>query len=141
MAKSDFIPARDAEFLLWHDNLKTQAQTLGATLGITTADLTGLSGDNTVLHEVMGALADIEARAAQATAEKNLARKAAEQRVRTLAKRLKLHAAYNVGFGDQLRIEGIEDTTNLAASKPRLAGRPSRTALSNWPLTSPNPMG
>ena len=37
MAKSDYIPSRDTEFLLWHDNLET----IGA----------GLAKDNTTVHK------------------------------------------------------------------------------------------
>ena len=122
MAKSDFIPPRDAAFLGWHDQLKAAATTIGATLGITAADLTGLADDNELLHATFSASADLNGRAQQATQEKNTAKRTAEQKARTLAKRLKLHSAYNAGFGQQLGIEGSEATVDLTAAKPQLEG-------------------
>lgn len=129
MAKTDYLPSRDAEFVLWHDNFKAQASTIGGTLGITAADLTALNNDNTSLHEVMEAAADLEARASQATAEKNMKRKEVEQRVRTFAKRLKLHAAYNSGFGEQLKIEGPEEIVDLTDAQPKIKATPEPHGL------------
>ena len=48
MAKTDFIPNGNTEFLVWHDQYKTAATAIGATLSITDADLVALAR---ILHE------------------------------------------------------------------------------------------
>src|SRR5437870_11506000 len=53
MAKNDYIPSTDADFVLWHDHLKGQSAEVGASLGITAEDLTALNRENDDLHEVM----------------------------------------------------------------------------------------
>jgi hypothetical protein len=118
MAKSDFVPPRDAEFLLWHDRLTTAVAGNAATFSLPPADVTGLADDNTTLHAKATAAAAAEAAAQQATREKTATRRTAEQRARALARRIKAHPAYTPARGAQLGIEGPEDATDLATSKP-----------------------
>jgi hypothetical protein len=123
MAKSDYIPNGDDQFLLWHDRLKTAATSIGATLGIAAADLTMLNDDNTDAHDKIAASMTASAAAQQATSVKNASRGTAESNVRNLARRVKAHKNYTPALGEQLGIEGAEDTTNLATSKPRMTGK------------------
>ncbi len=120
MPKSDFIPNRDGDFLAWHDQIKTAADNIGATLDITAADLSNLNDDNSALHEVLTLTNAADAAARQVKAQKNTTRRATEQRARTLAKRVKLHANYTTALGQQLGIEGPEDTTDMSTARPTL---------------------
>ncbi|MBI2927415.1 MAG: hypothetical protein HYY24_17095 [Verrucomicrobia bacterium] len=122
MPKSDFIPRSDADLLVWHDQLKAAATSIGATLGITAADLTALGDDNTELRTNINAASAATAAAQQATREKVTSRRAAEQNARKFARRLKEHANYTPALGEQLRIEGPEDTTDMSTARPKLTG-------------------
>jgi hypothetical protein len=133
MAKQDFIPDRDAEFLLWHDNFKNQVAALKATLGLTDAQVTGAANDHAAVHAQISALEAARAAAQTATQEKNTTRRAVEGSVRALARHIKAHPSYTPALGAQLGIEGAEDTTDLSGAKPTLtvdASTPHRVTLS-----------
>ncbi|MCL5746393.1 MAG: hypothetical protein M1541_21090 [Acidobacteria bacterium] len=121
MAKSDYLPTRDNDFLVWHDQFKAGLTAQAATFDLTEADTTALANENTELHAKISAAAAAAAAAQQTTKEKTAARQAIERRVRALARRLKAHPAYTPALGAQLGIEGPEDTTDLSASKPQLS--------------------
>jgi hypothetical protein len=76
--------------------------------------------NNTDIHAKVTNVETTAAVAKQAVADKNTSRKNTELRARALARRIKAHPAYTVALGDLLGIEGPEDTTNLATSKPTL---------------------
>ena len=122
MAKQDFIPNPDADFLTFHDQLKTAATSIGATLDIVAGDLTVLGNDNTAAHAKVATATTASAAAQQATADKRTTRRAVEGRVRALARRLKGHANYTEALGQQLGIIGPEDSTDLSTAKPTLTG-------------------
>lgn len=122
MAKQDFIPNPDADFLTFHDQLKTAATSIGATLDITAGDLTTLGNDNTAAHAKVATANTASAAAQQATADKRTTRRAVEGRVRAFARRLKTHTNYTEALGQQLGIIGPEDSTDLATAKPTLTG-------------------
>jgi hypothetical protein len=123
MPRNDFIPTGDAQFVVWHDQFKAAATSIGATLGITAADLTMIGDDNTELHARVDASAAADRAAQQATREKIAARKTAEANARNLARRLKTHKNYTAALGEQLGIEGPEDSTDLTTAKPKLTAR------------------
>lgn len=121
MPKSDFIPDKDSDFLLWHDQFKAAAGNLAATLGLSAADLAALEADNTELHQKVTAAELASAAAQQATRDKVTTRRTVEQNSRKLARRLKEHPSYTPALGEQLRIEGPEDTTDMmTTARPRL---------------------
>jgi hypothetical protein len=94
MAKSDYLPARDNDFLVWHDHFKDALTGVAATFGLTEADTTAVAGDNTELRAKIAAANATAAAAQRATRDKTAARQGIEQRVRALARRLKAHPAY-----------------------------------------------
>ena len=119
MAKQDFIPTRDSDFVDYHDNFKTVANSDGATVGLTAADLTAIAGDNTTVHTVKNASDSAALVAKQTTTTLRSAFSAVKQNVRTSARRIKTHPAYTTALGQKLGIEGAEDTT----AKPTLKGK------------------
>ena len=121
MAKSDYIPTGDSDYLLWHDKFKTGVTANIMTFGLAAGDATAVNADNTDIHTKVTNVETTAAVAKQAVADKNTSRKNTELRARALARRIKAHPAYTVALGDLLGVEGPEDTTNLATSKPTLA--------------------
>jgi hypothetical protein len=51
MAKGDYMPKSDVEFVNWHDRFKVAATSIGTTLGIAADDLTEIGTDNPGIHE------------------------------------------------------------------------------------------
>jgi hypothetical protein len=122
MAKSDFIPRADNDFLVWHDQFKTAVAADAATFGLAAADTTAVASDNTSLHTKITAMNNAAAVAKQSTADKTATRTTVESNVRALARRIKAHPAYTTALGQQLGIEGPQDTTDLSNAKPDLSG-------------------
>jgi hypothetical protein len=122
MAKDDYLPAKDSEFLLWHDQFKAALTPLLQPFGFTPAEGVALDGDNVDLHDGIALVLTTAAASKQAVSQKNDTRSAAEERVRAYARRIKAHTGYTVAQGQQFGIEGPEDTTDLTTSKPTLAG-------------------
>jgi len=50
MAKNDFIPPQDPNYLAWHDQFKTGVLAQAATFGLVAADTTPITNDNTDFH-------------------------------------------------------------------------------------------
>lgn len=122
MAKNDFVPRTDADFVVWHDRLKNNATANAAALDIKPAELTLLGTDNTALHAKVDASKAADATSQKATKEKATARATAEKNARNLAKRVKTAAGYTPALGELLGIEGPEDSTDLTASAPTCTG-------------------
>ncbi len=47
MARNDYIPHGQNDFLAWHNNFNTQVATLMATFGLTRAEVDAVAADNT----------------------------------------------------------------------------------------------
>lgn len=109
MAKSDYLPARDNDFLVWHDHFKDALTGVAATFGLSAADTAAVTDDNDDLRAKNAAASAPAAAAQRATRDKTAARQGIEQRVRALARRLKAHPAYTPALGAQLGVEGPED--------------------------------
>ena len=124
MAKSDYMPKSDAEFVSWHDRLKTAATAIGVTLGIVADDLTEIGDDNTDIHAKVSGAATASVAAKQANNAKDNSRRAIEARVRLLAKRVKGHRNYTEALGIQLGIEGVAVTTDMTVAQPTLVANP-----------------
>ena len=103
--------------LIWHDQFKTTVTANIATFGLVAADAIQVNADNADIHARIAT-----ATAKQATADKDTSRATIEKHALALAKRIKAHPAHTVAYGDLLGIVGPQDTTNLATTKPTLAG-------------------
>ena len=122
MAKNDFIPPQDPNYLAWHDQFKTGVLAQAATFGLVAADTTPITNDNTDFHTKITNLNATSAIAKQAVADKNISRRNSEGRARALARRIKAHPAYTVALGSLLGIVGADDATDLTASQPDITG-------------------
>ena len=122
MAKQDFIPPKDNDFLVWHDRFKTEVTANLAAAGLVAADATQVNTDNIDVHAKAAASNLADAAAKQATADKNASRKNLEARTRALVRRIKAAPGYTVALGELLGIIGPEDSTNLSTAKPILQG-------------------
>ena len=122
MAKQNFIPNRDSDFVDYHDNFKTVTNSDGATVGLTVADLTAITGDNSTVHTVKNDSDSAALVAKQTTSTLRNTFGTIKQNVRTLARRIKVHPAYTEALGKRLGIEGAEDTTDMTTAKPTLKG-------------------
>ena len=120
MAKQDFLPKDKAGYVQWHDIFKTGVAELGAELGATADEITGVGTRNTDLHAKRTNTETKAAAAKQATGEEDAVMKAAQTADRTLAKKFKLSTSYTEAKGKRLGIEGSEDTSTLTA--PQLTG-------------------
>jgi len=120
MAQQDYVPRPDLEFLPMHDQFKTGLTSLGADLGVTPAEITEITNDNTALHTKSTAAVSAASAAKTANADFRATRKPAEKRLRNLAQRIKPHPAYTPAKGQTLGIIGPEDTTDLTTAKPTL---------------------
>ena len=123
MAKQDFIPTRDADFVDYYDNFKTVAASDGATVGLTAADQTAIAGDNSTVHTVKNASDSAYQVSQQATKTLRNTFSTVKSNVRTIARRIKVHPAYTEALGKKFGIEGAEDTTDMTTAKPTLKGK------------------
>jgi len=116
MAKLDFLPHSDGQFLIWHDQNKTSVTAQAATFGLSSAQIALLAADNTELHTRVAGAAAATATAQQANADKDACRRKVEQHSRALARQLKAHASYTPAFGNQFGIEGADGADELSAA-------------------------
>jgi hypothetical protein len=120
MAKSDFIPRSDAQFIIWHNQFREALASVGASVGVTAADLQAVSSDNTALTAAVGRAASASAAALQANNQKTVTRSTVEANVRFLARQIKAQKGYSTALGQQLGLEGVSATIDLSAARPRL---------------------
>jgi hypothetical protein len=123
MAKNDYLPNTDGDFVTWLQNYKTQIAAVAATVGLTPADVTAIADDCTAVQTKVAALAAKKAEQQAATADKQATRKAVEKRVRALANRIKAHPNFTAALGQQLGVVGSEDTTDLTTAAPTLTAQ------------------
>ena len=55
MAKGDYLKQVEADYVAQHDQFKTAAHEVGATVGFTAGDLTAIDADNAALHTAVTA--------------------------------------------------------------------------------------
>ena len=120
MAKSDFIPRGDAEFLLWHDHFLATAIARQAEAGLSDAELAAHQADNADFRAKLAAKNLADATVKKASAEKGDSRRRIEGNVRASARRIKAAAGYSEPLGHAFRIVGAEDSTDLGQAKPAL---------------------
>jgi hypothetical protein len=122
MAKQDYVPYKDNDFLVWHDQFKTAVTANLVALGLVAADATQLNADNTDLHAKYAAANSVAAAAQQANADRKTSRHNAEAHARALTRRFKAAPTYTPALGALTGTIGPEDTTDLSAAKPTLGG-------------------
>ena len=120
MAKQDYIPKTDGEFLAFHDNFNTQVAVVGATLGLSAGEITAVATRNTEMHTKATAANTAKANSQAKTSEKQLSFRTGTTETRALGNRFKAHPSYTTALGEQLGIIGPEDTTDLTNAKPTL---------------------
>ena len=118
MAKLDAVPKTQGGYLQWHDNLKKNVTV--TTTGCTADDVTMLAADNADLHAKMEAAtkADNADKAAHAELTQSIGTSTAN--ARALAQRIKKSTGYTTAIGDQLQIEGPENSVDMTQQAPLL---------------------
>ncbi|MGA2029814.1 MAG: hypothetical protein ABSG87_07055 [Verrucomicrobiota bacterium] len=119
MPKKSYVPKDQDGYVKWHDNLK--GGVTATTPGATAADVTMLTTDNTALHAKVTAATTADNAAKAAHADLNTAIATSKTNARALAQRIKRSTAYTTMLGDQLGIEGPEDSIDLTQQKPTLS--------------------
>jgi len=122
MAKSDYLPTADNDFLNWLDNFIAQAQTRLADLGLSAAQVDALKTSAVEARAKQAAHTQAQAAARHASEEKKASRRAAETLARALARQIKAGAGYTDALGALLAIVGADDSTDLTSLKPTLTG-------------------
>ncbi len=100
----DYLPNNDAEFQLWLANFVTVAGANTAALGLLPADVTALSGAQSTFGGNLGQMKAMQASAKAAVATKITSRKAINNQVRTLVRRIQGNPAVSVALKNQLVI-------------------------------------
>src|SRR5216684_6094321 len=108
MAKQDFIPHADAEFLAHHNQLTTAAANPGSI--VPPADQAALAADNLKLNQDFLASTSADASAKKATATKKATRATVEKNERRMVRQWKRGASYSVAAGKLLGVDGPEQT-------------------------------
>jgi hypothetical protein len=122
MAKTDYIPTADNDFLIWFDHLLAKLQAGPAAYGFTESDLAPLRAASADFHAKIAHVNDTASAAKQAVTDKNDSRADAEANIRAIARRIKAHPDYTPGQGAHYGILGAEHSFDLATAKPDLAG-------------------
>jgi hypothetical protein len=118
MAKRDAVPKTQTGYLKWHDTLK--GGLTPTTTGATAADVAMLAADNATLHAKMTAATTADNASKAAHTDLNNIIASSQKNVRALAQRIKKSLGYTTVLGDQLGIEGVEDSVDMTQQKPAL---------------------
>lgn len=122
MAKNDYIPKRDNDFLDFLKRLRDSLPGQQAALGISDDDVASVQNDTTLFEGRLKDFDDADAQYSRASASKTMGRSQVEARVRAIVRRIKSSSGYNESIGQLLKVIGPEDSTDLTASKPDLTG-------------------
>jgi hypothetical protein len=120
MAKQDYVPRPDPDFLTWYQNFKTELAGVAASVGLLPADVTAVDNDFTLIDGKIATLTAAKAAQQAAAADKAASRALVEGRLRAVVRRVKSHPAYTTALGEQLGVVGPEDTTDLNTARPTL---------------------
>jgi hypothetical protein len=121
MAKADYIPNKDGEFLSLLKHLDDKLPGQKAALNIADADIATVTGDASLFEARLAAFDEADTIYSQTSADKTATRAAVEGRLRGIVRRLKTASGYTEAIGQLLRIVGTEDSTDLNTSKPDLS--------------------
>ena len=115
MAKRPLVPTSQDAYLKWHDNLKNGVS--ANTPGATAAGATMLTADNAALHAKMQATTTADTGSKAAHADLNTTIATSQGHARALAQRIKKSTGYTPVIGDQLQLEGAEDSVDVTQKK------------------------
>ena len=122
MAKKPFVPTSQDAYLKWHDTLK--AGVTAATPGATAQDMAMLTADNAALHAKMTTTTTADTGSKAAHADLNTTIATSRGNARALAQRIKKSIGYTPVIGDQLQLEGAEDSVDVTQKKPAVTTNP-----------------
>jgi hypothetical protein len=120
MARQDYIPAADGDFLMWLQTFRRQVAALASQFDLTQPELDAITADLNALQASLATLNTKKAEMQAAAADKAETRRQVVGRMRALSNRLKAHRAYSDVQGRQLGIIGPEDSTDLSTARPTL---------------------
>lgn len=123
MAKSDFIPVTDADFLAWLENFVAQAEPRPAETGLPDAQFAALKGAAAEFRAKLAAHNQAQAAARHASEDKKASRAAAVAIGRAAARQIKAGPGYRDAIGALLGIVGAEDGSDAAGLKPSLTAQ------------------
>lgn len=120
VAKSDYLPTTDSEFLAWLGRFATNVRSHLAQLGLSETALAALTSAKEDFRLKLEANAQANLAARQSTEEKKASRRAAESLARSLVRQIKAGSGYTDALGALLAVVGAEDGTDYASLKPDL---------------------
>lgn len=121
MAKSNYLPARDNDFLVWHDHFKDALTGVAATFGLSATDTAAVTDDNGLSpgqNRCRARHCSLSPAGHAGQDRRPTGDRAARARVCTAPQGA---SAYTPALGAQLGVEGREDATDLRTAKPELS--------------------
>ncbi|MES2571394.1 MAG: hypothetical protein V4710_15240 [Verrucomicrobiota bacterium] len=122
MAKSDYVPNGEGDFMNWHDQMLKEARQNGIADGLTPEEIDVLEANNRSIHATASEAETAAAAAQRATAAKRAAFKAAETQARDVAVAIKRGTRYEDAKGKGYGIVGQDRAVDLAIAAPVLFG-------------------
>lgn len=123
MAKADYLPNKDGDFLTLLNHLKNELPGQKTALNIPDDDLAAVTADAALFAAKLSVFNNADVAYAAASADKAAVRSAVEKRFRPLVRRLKSASGYTEAIGQLLKLVGTEDTTDLTTAKPALTAK------------------
>jgi hypothetical protein len=120
MAKSDFMPRRDDDLVVWHGCFTQNLAPIAAAFGITPDELAAVVADDAALKAKVADCIAKWAAFQAAVSDKESFRAALEKRRRAQARRVKTHPNYTPPVGASLGIIGHDRTVDLRTRRPQL---------------------
>lgn len=123
MAKSDYVPVREPELLLWLQNFSTKIAPQGPVLGLTAAQITDLQDLCAKLSDSITKAEQSKRDAQEITNAKNALKSNTLSNMRLSIKNMKSTVAYTEAIGEDLGIVGSEQPFDPATFKTTLKAR------------------
>ncbi len=116
----DYIPRKDADLIMWAQNYKTKIPTVGATLGLTAAEIsTELNLCDALINSINN-VQTAKAAAASAIKLKDEAIQKSGGELRTLIGRHKKSVAYTAPIGEELKIVSNATSFDISSYKAKI---------------------
>lgn len=117
---NSFIPSQDSDLLTWLDNFKSKIATRGASLGLSSAQITAAQNNCDGMKNAIQAVIAKRAELKAATEAKELAKQTQLGAIRQLASQIKVNAAYTNAIGGELGILSTVADFDPAAFKAEI---------------------
>ncbi|MBK7872253.1 MAG: hypothetical protein IPJ74_17055 [Saprospiraceae bacterium] len=118
----DYIPANDAEFLLWFNNLKNKTLMHGYNVGLSQEDMSEIDIEGETIKQAIQEANTKKEEAAKAITYKNEVRAAFLKKLRKIIARIKAHRNYTNSLGQELGIIGKTASFDASNYKANLSG-------------------